>query len=130
MFEDNRSYEEVLGNYETLRRFSADWRADPELRARLAGGDYAPAVEAFDLKVPEGVELRFVANTPAAFHLSIPVDPNQAVADTTLRDIAGGSTAGTASSVTTAGTIGCSTGPSTVGTAGSLGSASSTDYSS
>lgn len=129
MFEDDRSYAEFLGNYEALERFSADWRADPDLRARLAGGDYAPAVEAFGLNVPEGAELRFVPNTAATFHLPIPVDPNQAISDTTLDDITGGSSAGTASSIGTVGTVGCSTGPSSVGTGGTMGTASSNDYS-
>lgn len=130
MFEADGSYDEFLGNYETLKRFSADYRADAGLRARLAGGDYGPAARAFDLNVPEGAELRFVPNTAAAYHLVIPVDPNQAIADTTLSDVAGGSSAGTASSIGTAGTVGCSTGPSSVGTGGSIGTASSTDYSS
>ncbi len=129
MFEDDRSYAQFLGNYEALERFSADWRADPDLRARLAGGDYAPAVEAFGLNVPEGAELRFVPNTETAFHLPIPVDPNQAISDTTLNDITGGSSAGTASSIGTVGTVGCSTGPSSVGTGGTMGTASSNDYS-
>lgn len=130
MFEDDRSYEEFLGNYETLERFSAEYRADAGLRARLAGGDYGPAARAFELDVPAGAELRFVPNTEAAYHLVIPVDPNRAISDVTLSDVAGGSSAGTASSVGTAGTIGCSTGPSTVGTGGSIGTASSNDYSS
>ena len=130
MFEDDRNYEQFQGNYEALERFSADWRADPELRARLAGGDYAPAAEAFGLNVPEGAELRFVPNTETVFHLPIPVDPNQAISDTTLDDVTGGSSAGTASSIGTLGTVGCSTGPSTVGTGGSVGTTSSTDYSS
>ena len=130
MFEDDRSYAEFLENYETLKRFSAEYRADAGLRARLDGGDYGPAVRAFGLDVPEGAELRFVPNTETAYHLPIPVDPNQAISDTALREIAGGSTSGTASSIGTAGTVGCSTGPSSVGTGGSLGTASSTDYSS
>ncbi len=72
------------------------------------------------IDMPMDVDVKVVLNTRDTFHLAMPPDPNQALQDESLLAVAGGKTAGTASS---AATIGCV--PSTVSTAGSLASVSS-----
>ena len=110
-----------------LKRFSADYHADPALRARVDGGDSRPVLAALGVDNPGGAELRVVADTPEVYHLPMPLDPNDVVADTALSNVAGGSTVGTGGSVGSAGSFACSTAPSsmssvsTASTAGSSG---------
>ena len=120
-------YEAFAKSHALLKRFSADYHADPALRARVDGGDSQPLLAALGVDNPGGAELRVVADTPEVYHLPMPLDPNDAVADTALRDIVGGSTVGTGGSVGSAGCFACSTAPSsmssvsTASTAGSSG---------
>ncbi len=107
----------------TMQELNAAYRSDEELRRRIDGGDSAPAVEAFGLDMPAGLELRVVADTAEVFHLILPPDPNAAMADGALSEVAGGSTASSAGTVGSAGCFGCSTSPSTLSSVGSAGSA-------
>ena len=94
-----------LGEDADLRR---DLQADPRAAFAERGVD-----------IPPGVELRVAANTDDTFHLVLPADPNQALADETLGEVSGGR----ASSASSLGTVGtASTIPSCWGTAGSAGS--------
>ena len=105
-------------NHAALQQFAARYRADAALRARIAGGDYAD----LHMAVPDGVEIRVVAETPDTYYFPLPGDPNAQVSDQALEDVAGGSTAGTLSTAGTVGSI-----PSSASSAGSLGCASSGD---
>lgn len=103
-------------SYESLMRFSARYRGDEVLRARLENGDYG------DLhgEVPAGAEIRVLCQTPDVYYMLMPADPNQATPDRMLEAVAGGSTTGCAGSVLTAGTApSCVSSVSTVGTASS-----------
>ena len=103
-------------NYQALMQFSARYRADESLRARLENGDYG------DLHgmVPPAMEIRVVRQTPAVYYMPMPADPNAAVSDEMLASVAGGSTNGSVSSALTAGTA-----PSCVSSISSVGTASS-----
>lgn len=96
------------------------YRDDPELRARIDSGDTADALAEPGIDLPSGVDCRVVANTADVYHLALPSDPNEAMADEDLGSIAGGVRASTAASVSSAGSFACSTGPSSIGSAGSL----------
>ena len=113
-----RELELYRDNHAALLRFAERYRADPELRARIAGGDYADLY----MEVPDGAEIRVVSETPDTYYFPLPGDPNAQLTDDALEAVAGGSTAGTLSSAGTLGSI-----PSTASSVGSLGCASSGD---
>ena len=119
------SYEQFERNYALLKKLSADYHADPALRARIDGGDSRPVLDAFGVDDPGGAELRVVANTPEVYHLSMPLDPNAAVADSVLREVVGGSTAGTGATIGSIGSFACSTAASCLGSAGTVSTAGS-----
>lgn len=104
--------------YEALQRFSARYRSDEALRTRIAGGDHSDLYAS----VPEGSEVRVVAQTPDTYYMLMPEDPNRATADRSLESVAGGSTTGSASSVFTASSF-----PSCLGCGSSASSASSNE---
>ena len=85
------------------------------------------ALEEMGIDLPSGVELRVSVNTKEDFHLVFPPDPNTELSDEMLGSVAGGNTAGTASSVGCAGTVSslpsCAMTVSSAGTAGTAGSA-------
>lgn len=91
---------------------------DEDFRRDLAADPRAAFVER-NIDVPSGVELRVAANTDDTFHLVLPSDPNEELADETLGAVSGGraSTAGSVGSVGTASTV-----PSCWGTASSVSS--------
>ena len=103
-------------NYRALMQFSARYRADEALRARIENGDYG------ELRgmVPSGTEVRVVCQTPEVYYMPMPEDPNVAVSDELLGSVAGGSTNGCVSSVMTGGTV-----PSCISSISSVGTASS-----
>ena len=107
-------------NHQALMQFSARYRADELLRARLESGDYG------DLHgmVPPGTEIRVVLQTPEVYYMLMPADPNAALSDEMLASVAGGSTNGSVSSVLTAGTA-----PSCISSISSAGTASSRETS-
>lgn len=113
-----QEFETYRANHAALLEFAERYRGDAALRERLAGGDYSD----LHMEVPEGAEVRVVAETSDTYYFPLPDDPNAMVSDRALAEVAGGSTQGTASS---AGTIGCI--PSTASSIGSLGCASSRD---
>ena len=103
-------------NYQALMQFSARYRADESLRARIESGDYGDLLG----MVPAGTEVRVVCQTPEVYYMPMPEDPNVATTDEMLESVAGGSTSGCASSVLTAGTA-----PSCISSVSSVGTASS-----
>ena len=105
---------EVQGMVQSL---SADWRADPALRARAAEGREVLSERGLDISTD--VEARIVENTGEVFHLVLPPDPNAVLMDEELDGVSaaaqtGAQTAGTASCL---GTI-----PSCISTASSASS--------
>ena len=72
------------------------------------------------MKIPEGIEVRVMANTADTFHVTMPPDPNVELSDEMLEMVAAGSTTGTVGSV---GTFACSCAASTFGTAATAGTA-------
>ena len=118
-------YEQYGQGRAMLKQLSTDYHSDAALRARIDGGDSGPVQEALGYDNPADVEIRLVPNTPEVFHLPMPPDPNVAIDDSALSDLAGGSTAGTAMCTSTAGTFACSTTASSLGSAGTVTTASS-----
>lgn len=111
-----QEHQAFRANHAALRRFAGRWHADPALRARVAAGDRAD----LHVGVPEGIEVRVVAQTPAVHYFLMPDDPNKVAPDRSLESVAGGSTGGTLGTVGSLGSI-----PSTVSSAGSVGCVSS-----
>ena len=96
-------------------------RDDPELRERLAAGDTAEALDELGVDVPRGTEVRFVANTPGTFHLVMPENPNAALSDENLQDVAGGSSLSSALCFGSAGSFpSCVSSVATASTGGSV----------
>ena len=112
-----------------LMAVARDYRDDPEFRARIEADPRAVLEERGVLETSgveptaEDGEFRLAVNTAEVFHLCLPQNPNEAVADNVLSGVAGGSSA------SSAGTVGCagcaSTAPSCFGTTSSASSASS-----
>ena len=118
-------HEQFEQSHALLKRLSAAYHADPALRARIDGGDSRPVLDALGVGNPGGAELRVVANTPQVYHLPMPLDPNEVVADTALARIVGGSTVGSGGSLGSAGCFACSTGPSTLSSVSTTSTAGS-----
>ena len=118
---NEQAHGNFLQNYETLRRFGERYRADPELRARIAAGDRAD----LDADLPAGIEVRVVQQTPETHYFLLPPDPNARVQDRALEGVAGGTGSGNAplSTIGSVGSLGSI--PSTASSAGSAGSISS-----
>ena len=125
MVDQQEKGELLLKSSVLLKKFSAEWHSDEKLRARIEGGDFAPFFEAMDADMPEGIQLRIVADTDQVQHLALPADPTKRLRDSEMQDISGGSSLGSASSVGSAGCFLCITAPSTFGTAGTAGTAGS-----
>ena len=107
-----------IQNLKPLIDFSKEYHSNEALRARIDGGDVAPLVEALDMEVPQGMEVRVFANTADTFYLPLRPDPSMMLEDNDLISISGGSTASSAGTISTAGTA-----PSSLSTAGTAGSA-------
>ena len=73
-------------SWASLMQFSARYRADEALRARIESGDYG------DLQgtVPAGTEVRVVCQTPDVFYMLMPGDPGAVMSDQDLGSVAGG----------------------------------------
>lgn len=111
-----------------LARFAdlaARYRGDAELRERLDRGDAAAEVRELGIEPIPGVDMRIVVDTDEVTHIAFPSDPNMSLGDESLHNVAGGETAGSASTIATASSFGCSTVPSSLGSAGSVGTAGS-----
>jgi hypothetical protein len=74
------------------------------------------------MEIPPGLQFRILENTENLTYITLPAPPSEELSDDALEAVAGGSTAGSASTVGTAGTFTC---PSTVGSFGSAGTAAS-----
>ena len=89
------------------------------------GSEPYVALAEMGIDVPPGVELQVSVNTQEDFHVVFPPDPNVELSDEMLVSVAGGNTAGTASSIGCAGTASslpsCAFSVSTAGTAGTAG---------
>ncbi|MCY4430998.1 MAG: hypothetical protein OXC11_11485 [Rhodospirillales bacterium] len=109
-----------------MLEFARVYRRHGESRAEPGPDPYAVLTE-MGIDVPSGVEVRVSVNTQEDFHLVFPPDPNTALSDEMLGSVAGGSTAGTASSIGCAGSASslpsCAFSVSSAGTAGTAGSA-------
>ena len=132
MADQQEQIKEDLQKYShLLKQFSADYRSDEKLRARIDGGDAAPLFKALNpdvpggMNVPEGIQVRVVADTDQVQHMVIPSNPTWMMQDSDMQNISGGSTAGSASSVGSAGCFLCVCVPSTVSSAGTAGCAGS-----
>ena len=53
------------------------YRADPDLRSRIDGGDVADLLPELGISMPAGVGARIVVNTAETFHVVLPSDPNE-----------------------------------------------------
>ena len=88
---DDSVHAEFLRYYELLQRFSADYRNDSELKARIDGGDISPAVEVLGLEdVEREVQVRIVPDTHEVLHVIMPSDAERALPDSMLEMVAGG----------------------------------------
>ena len=72
--------------FEALNRFCARYRADAEVRARIARGDTSD----LDLELPEGTEVRVMEQTADTFYFPLPPKPGAAVSDEALNAVSGG----------------------------------------
>lgn len=112
-------------NLERFADLAVRYRDDAELRDRIDRGDAAPELRDLGIAPIPGVEMRIVADTDEVTHVAFPADPNMSLSDESLNGMAGGQTAGSASTIATASTFACSTAPSSLGSAGSVGTAGS-----
>ena len=115
-----------------LLALARDYRDDPDCRARLEADPRAELAARDVDVVPASAEVRVKVNTPEVFHLVMAADPNSAVSDQLLGDVAGGSSASTVATAGSGGTasttpscLGCVSSVSTAGSAGSAGCADS-----
>jgi hypothetical protein len=91
---------------------------DEDYKARFVADPVGVMAEA-GIETPAGMDFRVVENTDSVVHIILPPAPAEEVelSDEALEVVAGGSTAGTASSIATASSVGCP-----VGTLGCLSS--------
>ena len=80
--------------------FMADCMEDPALRAK-AVSDPAGMLAERGIALPEGFDVRMVANSDDTFHVVLPPGPNAVLEDEALAGAVGGSTYGCVSSVST-----------------------------
>ena len=102
------------------------YRGDAAWRGRIDAGDNAAIsglMADVGLAPAPGARIAVRANDDETFHFVLPPDPNAELADESLAGVVGGAQASTMSSVSSAGTFGCSCGPSTLGSAGCVGAA-------
>ena len=72
--------------FEALNRFCARYRADAEVRARIARGD----TSGLGLDLPAGTEVRVVEQTADTFYFPLPPKPAAVVSDEALNAVSGG----------------------------------------
>ena len=85
---------EVLdsGAMERVTRFAQHWRDDAALRTRAAS-DPRTVLSEHGIDLVSGRDVRIAANTAETFHVVLPPDPNNELADAQLETVAGGNTA-------------------------------------
>ena len=77
------------GNVRQFVDFTAQYRENPELRARADEEPRAVLAE-HDIDVPAGTDVRIVENTAETFNFIVPPDPNAVLADEDLSTVSGG----------------------------------------
>lgn len=108
---------QVVGR--TLMGLADSCRADDE-RMRQANERPEDLLREYGIDLPEDAQVNVVLNTPDTFHVVLPPDPNQHLADESLMSVSGGGkTVGTSGTVACAGTLPSCV--SSVGSASSLG---------
>ena len=85
---------------DTLAQAANECRGDPGLRTEL-DADPRAFFTARGVNVPDGVEVRVADDTADTVHLIMPPNPNDAVSDDTLTQVAGGTGTVAASSAAT-----------------------------
>ena len=108
-----------------LAEFSKRYRADKAFKGEVDGGKAPQLLREAGLHIPEGYEIKVAADTATTIHVVMPADPNTDLEDETLGAVVGGDTAGSASTLGTAGSMTTSCMVSTISTAGSAGTAGS-----
>lgn len=73
-------------SYQALSRFCERYRADAEVRARIARGDHSD----LGLEVPEGTEVRVVEQSADTYYFPLPPGPSATLSDEALEAVAGG----------------------------------------
>ena len=90
-----------IQRYESMLAEAAnECSGDPELRTEL-DADPRAFFTARGMSVPDGVEVRVADDTADTIHLIMPPNPNDAVSDDTLTQVAGGTGTVAASSAAT-----------------------------
>ena len=110
-------------NYARFETLAERYQDDAALRSRIDTGDVTDSLDYLGIIMPPGIETRIVAETAETQYFLLPPDPNMELSDEDLSMVAGGKTAGTSGSLSSASTIGCSTAPSTLSTLASAGTA-------
>ena len=112
---------------DSLVALTDHYQKDKAIRAKLESDPKEFLLERYGMDL-SGLDVRIVTDTPETCHLVLPLDPNTALSDETLNELAGGSTVGSAGCAATKSTlgsapscIGCAGTASTIGTAGSSG---------
>ena len=111
----------------SLVSLTDQYQKDKGIRAKLENDPKEFLLEHYGMDL-SGLDVRVVTDTSETCHLVLPLDPNSAVSDEALNELAGGSTVGSAGCASTKSTlstgpscIGCAGTASTIGTAGSSG---------
>jgi hypothetical protein len=119
------SPDEFARHHALIQRIAERYRAEPAFRSSLEGNARTELVS-LGLNLPEGLEVRVVANTDDVAYFVMPPDPNVELADESLLAVAGGSSAGSTGSASTISTLMSIPGTfSSAGTAGTIGTAGS-----
>ena len=75
---------------EALLDFARRYRADADVRARVARGDTSD-LDRTAADIPDEVDLRIVEQTAETFYLPLPPAPNESLRDESLVAVSGGS---------------------------------------
>jgi hypothetical protein len=113
--------------FDEYLKFANAYHTDAVLRAETVA-DPAAVLSKLGFDLPPGVKPEVALNTEETFHVVFPPDPNVALEDEALTAVAGGNTAGSASTIGCAGSASslpsCAFSVSSLGSAGTAGSAS------
>ena len=80
---------------EALLDFARRYRADADVRARVARGDTSDLDRA-TAGIPDEMDIRIVEQTAETFYLPLPPAPNESLRDESLSAVSGGSACGNA----------------------------------
>lgn len=114
------SGEQIEKNIKRFEEFTDRFQTDAAFRGQVEA-DGARILPQYGFNIPPGMAVKVVTNTPSTQHIVFPIDPNVDLTDEALDVVAGGASASTAGTMSTAlsstmvssaGTAGCA---STVG---------------